>query len=189
MTTSYQIKDQQGIYFLTFRIIEWIGIFTRQAYQDIVINSLKYCVKNKDLRLFAYLIMSNHLHLIVQSLNGNLSNTIRDFKKYSSKKIVETMQEINESRKNRILNHFKFNAGLTSRNERYQVWNRENHAEELYSSDFMEVKVNYLHMNPVRAGIVYRPEDYIYSSARNYYGMDGTMIEIEKLDLKWHFIK
>ena len=61
--------------------------------------------------------------------------------------------------------------------ERYQIWTHENHAEIVYSNQFMDSKINYIHENPVRAGIVERAEDYLYSSARNYAGLDG-MLEV-----------
>ena len=81
MSTGYQITDQEGLYYLTFQVVDWIDIFTRQVYRDIIIESFKYAIENKGLHLFAYVIMSNHVHLIAQSSNGQLSATIRDIKK------------------------------------------------------------------------------------------------------------
>jgi REP element-mobilizing transposase RayT len=73
MSTGYQITDQEGLYYLTFQIVDWIDIFTRQVYRDIVIDSLKYAIDNKELQVFAFVIMSNHVHLIAQSSTGKLS--------------------------------------------------------------------------------------------------------------------
>ena len=67
MSTGYQISDQEGLYYLTFQVVDWIDIFTRQVYRDIIIDSLKYAFENKGLQVFAYVIMSNHVHLIAQS--------------------------------------------------------------------------------------------------------------------------
>ena len=67
MSTGYQISDQEGLYYLTFQVVDWIDIFTRQVYRDIIIESFKYAIENKGLHLFAYVIMSNHVHLIAQS--------------------------------------------------------------------------------------------------------------------------
>jgi hypothetical protein len=75
--------------------------------------------------------------------------------------------------------HGKFKTKQTN-----QVWTHENHAEEIYSQKFIEQKVAYIHNNPVKAGIVTRPEDYLYSSARNYAELDNVL-DVIKLDLIW----
>ena len=182
MSTGYQIKDQEGLYYLTFQVIDWIDIFTRQAYRDIVIDSFKFAIEHKDFQLFAYVIMSNHTHLIANSSKGELSNTVRDIKKYTSKRIIETIQTIPESRREWLLNRFGFRAKQHSKNKNYQVWTHENHAIYLYSPEFIAEKLEYLHQNPVRAGIVVNAEDYLYSSARNYSGQE-SVLEIELLSL------
>lgn len=79
---GYKIRDQQGIYFITFAVVEWIDVFTRKEYADIVIESLRFCIQHKGLRLYAWCIMSNHVHLIVSTEKGNLSDVLRDFKKF-----------------------------------------------------------------------------------------------------------
>jgi REP element-mobilizing transposase RayT len=169
MTTGYQIQDQNGLYFLTFQIVDWVDIFTRRIYKDVVIDSLKFCVDNKGLNLFAYVIMSNHIHLIASAEKGhNLSDIVRDFKKYTARLFLENMNEPFESRSDWMLKRFEFAAKRHKRNSKYQIWTHENHAVELISTKFVEQKLNYIHENPVRAGIVESPEDYLYSSARNY---------------------
>jgi REP element-mobilizing transposase RayT len=182
MSIGYQIKDQEGLYYLTFQVVDWIDIFTRQVYKDIIIDSFKYSIEHKDFQLFAYVIMSNHIHLIANSSSGRLSDTIGDIKKYTCKKIIEAIQTIPESRRDWLLNRFSFRAKQHSRNKNYQVWTHENHAKYLYSNEFIAEKLEYLHQNPVRAGIVANPEDYIYSSARNYAELD-SVLEIELLSL------
>ena len=82
---GYKIRDQHGIYFLTFAVVEWVDVFTRKEYADIVIESLRYCIQHKGLKLYAWCIMSNHVHLIVSAEQGNLSDVLRDFKKFTSK--------------------------------------------------------------------------------------------------------
>jgi len=188
MTTGYQIKDQDGLYFMTFQIVDWVDVFTRKIYKDIIINSFKYSIENKGFQIFAYVIMSNHIHLVAQSSTGKLSDSIRDIKKYTSKRIIETILEINESRKEWMLNRFKFRASQHSRNEVYQVWTHENHAMFLYSNGFIQEKIEYIHNNPVRAGIVRNPEDYLYSSARNYASLEAP-IDIPVLVLPWYTYK
>jgi REP element-mobilizing transposase RayT len=185
MTTGYQIKDQDALYFLTFQIVDWLDVFTRKVYKDIIIDSFKYSIENKGFDLFAYVIMSNHVHLIAHSSTGQLSSAIRDIKKFTSKRIINTLLEVNESRKDWLLNRFKFRASQHTRNEVYQVWTHENHAVLLYSNEFIREKIDYIHENPVRAGIVRNPEDYLYSSARNYASLNAP-IDIQVLVLPWY---
>jgi REP element-mobilizing transposase RayT len=175
MPTGYQIKDQSAPYFITFQIVYWIDIFSRKSYRDIIIDSLQYCQREKGLEIFAYVIMSNHVHLIVRSSSDNLSDTIRDFKKYTSKKIVEIAESPVESRKGWILRLFKHAAKRQNKKGIYQVWTHGNHAELLYSNKFIESKVRYIHNNPVKAGIVDNAEEYKYSSARNYMDQEGVL--------------
>ncbi len=184
MTTGYQIKNQDALYFLTFQVVDWIDIFTRKYYRDIIIDSFKYSIENKGFQIFAYVIMSNHIHLVANSSLGCLSENIRDIKKFTSKRIVEAMSEIPESRKEWIINRFKFNASQRSVNKKFQVWTHENHAILLYSNEFIRSKIEYIHNNPVKAGIVEKPEDYIYSSARNYASLKAP-IDIPLLILPW----
>ena len=188
MSTGYQIKDQNALHFLTFQIVDWIDVFTRKIYKDIIIDSFKYSIENKEFQIFAYVIMSNHVHLVAHSSSGKLSDAIRDIKKYTSVRIIQTIFDINESRKKWMLNRFKFNASHIKKNKNYQVWTHENHAIYLYSNEFIKEKIEYIHNNPVKAGIVQHPEDYLYSSARNYASMEAP-IDIPILVMPWFTYK
>lgn len=182
MTTGYQIKDQNGLYFLTFQVVNWVDIFSRDIYRDIVLDSFDFAMKNKGLQLFAYVIMSNHVHLVANSSEGNLSACIRDIKKYTSKRIVEAINSPTESRRDWVLPIFLRAASQHKRNNSYQVWTHENHAILLYSNDFIAQKIDYIHNNPVHSRIVEKPEDYLYSSARNYAGL-SNYLEVDVLSL------
>ena len=170
MSTGYKIEEQDGLHYVTFQIVEWVDIFTRQVYRDIVIDSLKYCQQNKQLEIYAFVVMSNHLHLLLRSGIGKLSDTIREFKSFTAKQILLEIESETESRKDWMLNIFEFAAKKHKRNEKFQVWTHENHPELIYSDKFLFQKMNYIHDNPVRAGIVENPEDYLYSSARDLVG-------------------
>jgi REP element-mobilizing transposase RayT len=185
MSTGYQIKDQEALHFLTFQIVDWVDIFTRKIYKDIIIDSFKYSIEHKGLQIFAYVIMTNHVHLIAHNSNSCLSGCVRDLKKFTSKKIVATIFDISESRKEWIINRFKFNASHYKGNKSFQVWTHENHAIQLFSNEFIKEKIEYIHNNPVRAGIVQYPEDYLYSSARNYASLEAP-IDIPVLLLPWY---
>jgi REP element-mobilizing transposase RayT len=181
MKDGYVIRDQSLPHFITPTAVDWIDIFTRQTYRDIVIECLDYCIKNKGMILYGYVIMSNHIHLIIQSENGKLSDLIRDFKKFIAKNILDKIQNSPESRREWMLERFKLAAQKHQRNKEYQFWQYGNHAEEIYSTAFMWSKLHYIHLNPVRAGLVGKASDYIYSSASNYVN-DSGLLEIEKVD-------
>ena len=181
MKEGYVIRDQKLPHFITSTVVDWIDVFTRQTYRDIVIDCFDYCIKNKGMILYGYVIMSNHIHLIVQSEEGKLSDLIRDFKKFIAKNILDKIQSSPESRKEWMLERFKLAAQKHQRNKEYQFWQYGNHAEEIYSTAFMWSKLHYIHLNPVRAGLVAKASEYIYSSAGNYVNDSGSL-EIEKVD-------
>ena len=186
MSTGYKISEQQGIYYVTFQIVGWVDIFSRKIYRDIVIESLQYCQQQKGLELFAYVIMSNHIHLMARSQNGDLSGTIRDFKSFTSKKMLDVLNTNMESRSDWMKMVFEYHAKFKSK-QTHQIWTHENHAEYIYSQKFIEQKIEYIHNNPVRSGIVTKPEDYLYSSARNYADLENV-IEVVKVVFLWKTI-
>ena len=178
---GYKIRDQQGIFFITFAVVQWIDVFTRREYADIVIESMHYCIQHKALKVHAWCIMSNHVHLIV-STNDNLSDILRDFKKFTSKAIIEAIKNNDtESRKNWMLWIFKKAGEKNSRNQDYQFWVQDNHPIQLQTIDFTLSKLNYLHNNPVKAGMVEKPEDYLLSSAKYYYSGSAGLLPLEYL--------
>ncbi len=177
MPDAYVIKDQYAAYFLTFQVVAWIDLFTRQRYRDVIVDSLNFCVEQKQLKVHSWVIMSNHVHCILSSANGTLSDTIRDFKSYTARQLLQSIMEEPESRREWILFQFQRAAQAHSRNTEYQVWTHENHAIEIdpFSNTIAESKLNYIHRNPVEAGIVENEEDYLYSSARDYAGRKGLV--------------
>jgi len=181
MSDSYQIKDQGGIYFLTCQVVGWVDVFSRKVYRDIVIDSLAYCIKEKSLVVYAYVIMTNHVHLIVRSGSEKLSDTIRDFKRFTSNQILKSIDENTiESRKEWMEIVFSYHAKYNKRVKDKQFWTHENHAVELTSNEMLDSKMNYIHQNPVRAYWVEKEEDYLYSSARNYASL-SNLLEIEMI--------
>jgi len=114
--------------------------------------------------------MTNHVHIILSSEKGLLSDTIRDMKSHTSKKILDSVHEPGESRRSWMLNLFGFAATRHKRNSKYQLWTHDNHPIELISNHFFDQKLEYIHNNPVEAGIVENAHEYLYSSARDYCG-------------------
>ena len=180
MPSKYRISDHEAPHFITFATIQWVDALSRPDYKDVIMASLDYCMKNKGLILNAYVIMSNHLHMIASAKPGcNLSAILRDFKKHTSKELLRSIKgNSRESRRSWMLRLFK-SAGINnSNNQQYQFWQQDNHPVELSTNRMMDQRLDYIHDNPVKAGLVRAPEDYIYSSAIDYSGGKG-LIEIE----------
>lgn len=181
MSRKYKVYDQEKLYFVTFTIIEWIDLFSRQVYRDIFLESLDYCKKNKGLDLCAFCFMSSHIHLII-GRNGEerIEDIIRDIKKFTSKKFIETIQDLDdESRKDFLLFHFRKTGNKNTNNSFFQVWQQHNHPIELNSNERIKRCLNYIHENPVKAGIVLKAEDYLFSSAMNYAGLPEKLIDVD----------
>jgi REP element-mobilizing transposase RayT len=159
-------------------IVEWIDIFSRKEQRDLIVAALKYCISEKGLNVYAYCIMTNHIHLIVNCNEPfQLKDTIRDFKKFTSKAILREIKSGIESRRSWLLELFEKAGSKTAKNKTYKVWQTGIHAIELYSQKFTWNKVNYIHQNPVEAGFVGRAEDWSYSSASNYMESDLNMLD------------
>ncbi|MDG1279023.1 MAG: transposase [Algoriphagus sp.] len=172
MGFEFKIRDQGAVHFLIFTVHQWTDVFTRKDYSDLLLESLIYCQKNKGLEIYSWVIMSNHIHLIASAKNENLSDLIRDFKKFTSKQIFKAIQDNpKESRKSWLI------LALSHQN---QIWFWEDgyHGEEIFSLKFFRSKVNYIHQNPVRAGIVEKEEEYLNSSAGDFYGIRKGPIQL-----------
>ncbi len=182
MTTGYRISHPANGYFLTLTVVDWVDIFTRKAYRDFIVDCFTYCRNFKGLNIWAYVIMSNHIHCIFSAKNDNLPDILRDLKRHTASKILKAIQRPHESRSGWMMKRFEFAARSNVRNGVYQFWMHDNHAEELITEKFTAQKLNYIHLNPVRAGLVEKPEDWLYSSARNYINQPALM-EIDIMDL------
>ncbi len=179
---GYIIRDQSKPHFITATVVDWVDVFTRKTYRDCIIESLNYCIKNKGMILYGYVIMSNHIHLIIQSENNKLSDLIRDFKKFTAKSILNKIENETESRADWMLKRFQFACKSHSRNEKFQFWQYGSHPEEIFTQKFMWSKLDYIHLNPVRSGIVSKASHYLYSSASNYVNDQG-MLSVTKADV------
>jgi putative transposase len=172
MPYEFRIKNQHAVYFITSTVHQWVDVFTRQDYVNILLESLKFCQKEKGLKIYAWVVMSNHIHLIIQSDKVHLSDILRDFKKYTATQIVRAIENnTKESRKNWLLWLFRKEDGIW-------FWEEGYHGEEIFSEEFFLSKLNYIHMNPVRAGIVLKEEEYLNSSCADYYGTNIGSLEL-----------
>jgi len=178
MPSKLTIREKNKPYFLTMTVVGWIDVFTRNSHKLIIVESLKYCQENKGLVIYGWCLMSNHLHIIANTEGDvHLRDVVRDFKKFTSKKIVSEIKEGVESRKRWMLANFYYAGKYLNRVKNYKLWQDGNYALVIYKPEFFYQKLNYIHNNPVKALIVEKPEDYLFSSARNYAGKDA-LIEV-----------
>ena len=175
------VRDSEYPHFITFAVVNWIDALSRPAYKDIIIESLKHCQNEKGLIINGWIIMNNHIHLIARCKPGNLlPDVIRDMKKCTSQKIEEAIRENSfETRKEWMLWMFKRAGERNSNNKNFQFWQQDNHPIELYGIEALKQKLNYLHDNPVRAGIVYESWHYKYSSAIDYCTITKGLLDLE----------
>lgn len=179
MSEAYKIQDKLKLYFVTTTVVEWIDIFDKKVYKDIIVDSLNYCIENKGLEVYSWVIMSNHIHLIIGSEQNNLSDIIRDFKRFTSIKIIQQLKNsTQDNRREWILPILRNNGLKNPANSNNQMWQQPYFAKEIFTMDFLFQKLNYIHMNPVRAGIVDEPKHYKYSSAGDYCGNKG-LVEVK----------
>ena len=180
MSSKYKFYNPDGTYFVTFAVVRWVDVFTRDIYREIILDSLKYCQTEKGLRLHAYVIMTNHLHLIVSREGKNLlENIMRDLKKFTSSQLIKAIKNNPyESRKEWMLEIFETEGRKNPNNRHYQFWQQDNHPIELATNKMIDQRLEYLHNNPVKQGFVKNAEDYPWSSISNYIGEKG-MIDVE----------
>ena len=172
------IRDQNAMHFLTFTVTDWVDVFSKKDYKLELTDSMNYCIREKGLIVYGWVIMSNHIHVIWKAKEGyELSGIIRDFKKFTAKRILKFIEEGPESRKIWLLKKFEFAAQRVKSNTKYKFWKNSNHAVYLEGPDtkMMEQKLEYIHNNPVKAMLVHRPEDYVFSSAADYAGGKGLV--------------
>nr|WP_299207776.1 transposase [uncultured Brumimicrobium sp.] len=177
MSRNYRFHNPEAPYFVSFSVVEWLDVFTRNEYKDILIDSLHYCQEKKGMEIYAWCIMSNHVHLVFRSTNGiPPGQLLGSFKRHTSMAVVKAIKENDrESRKENLLETFKRNGSKKSNVTYNQFWRQDNKPIELWSNFVISQKIRYIHNNPVEQGLVFRPEDYPYSSAVDYSGEKGVL--------------
>ena len=180
MSRNYKFHNPEGLYFVSFAVVEWLNVFTWNLYKDIVIDNLTFCQKNKGMEIVAWCIMTTHMHLIFRSIKGQRPELLLgDFKRFKSKAIVQAIKDNpQENRTDFLLEHFKKAASQSSNVKKYQFWRHDNKPIELWSNPVIQEKIYYIHQNPVEEGLVFKPEDYVYSSAVDYAGEKGLIDDI-----------
>jgi len=179
MSYNYKIIDGgKQPHFLTFCVVGKIPIFTNSKLCNLVIEDLKYCGVNFGLKVYAYVIMDNHIHLIISSEN-DLSDIIRRFKSHLAKTIISKLEFDSRSWIVNLLANFKLNR---KRDQIHQFWSENNHPELIQGVKMFNQKIDYIHQNPVRRGLVSNPEAWNYSSA-GWYEKKTGLFEIDDIEV------
>lgn len=182
MSSGYKAIDNETTHFLTFTIVGWIDVFTRDIYKDIFVDSLQYCIENKGLVLHAWVIMTNHVHLIVSCKGNKISDFVRDIKKFTCSMIINSIHNNRrESRKEWMINMFDYAGKVNNDNLYFQFWKQYYHPIELSSPRRCQIALDYLHNNPVKAGFVWEPWHYKYSSGIDYYTNERGLLKLEMI--------
>ncbi len=177
MSRKYKFKDGDKLYFVSFAVVGWIDLFVRKEYKDVVVKSLQYCIEKKGLELYAWCIMTSHVHLIISSATNALQNIMRDLKRHTSEELHKLLQRhLAESRKEWMMDMMTKAGTENSNNRGFQLWQQNNQPMMLSTEEMMYQRLDYLHNNPVAAGFTDKAEDWLYSSAKDYfYGSKGML--------------
>ncbi len=168
MSHKYKVIESLQPTFITLTVVDWVDVFIRPEYTKILDASFNYCIAEKGLQVHAYVYMTSHLHAIVSSNGEELQHIIRDFKKFTSKRIVEAIQEYPESRREWFLKKFSYAAQRTERGVNFKFWKDGFHPVLLDNFEKVEQRLNYIHYNPVSARFVYHERDWVNSSYAAY---------------------
>lgn len=177
MSRNYSFLNPSGIYFVSFSIVDWVDVFTRREYCDLLLESMKYCQVKKGLTIYAWCIMTNHVHLIFSAEGDRLpGDLIGDLKRFTNRVVVDAIRtNPQESRREWMLSIFRKAGKSQSNVHNFQLWQHDNHPIEVSRNHELSQKVDYIHMNPVKSGFVSSPEHYLYSSASDYAGGLGLL--------------
>jgi putative transposase len=186
MSNKQHMHPAKGAcYFLTFNTVDWVDIFIRPVYKQIIVHSLNHFIEHKGLTVYAWCLMTNHLHLLAQAEeNGVIAEIEKEYKSFTTKKILEAIHTEPEVRRQWMLRRFEHIGNRLGFKKKFYVWQRPSNPLyiDLDKKDLLVERFDYIHTNPVRDRIVDTDCDYLYSSARDYSGMQG-LVNITKLPI------
>ena len=172
--SRYKIYEPTHPHFITSTVLNWIPLFTRQESVEILLESFRYLQQTDNLKLYSYVILENHIHIVAQS--DDIAKSMAKFKRHTARKLITLLQKENVKT---IPEQLIFYKKSHKSDREYQLW-QEGIQPKLIQSDTMMIsKINYIHNNPVKRGYVDEASHWRYSSARDYEGIDG-LLEIER---------
>ncbi|HRN73771.1 MAG TPA: transposase [Ginsengibacter sp.] len=181
MSRKYKFADNDKLYFISFAVVFWIDLFIRNEYREIMLESWRFCQKEKGLEIYGWCIMTNHVHMIVGSKDRAMDKIVGEMKSFTSRSLRKQIVENPRESRRVWMSEMMKRAGIeNSNNNDWQLWQQHNKPIEIFNKKMFNQKLQYIHLNPVKAGFVENPEDYLYSSARDFYGKKG-FIELSYL--------
>lgn len=168
--SRYKIFEPDQPHFLTCTVLHWIPIFTRQESVQIILDSLAFLRESDGLKIHAYVILENHLHLVAQS--DDLVITLKSFKSYTARRLLDLLKANNVTT---VLDQLAFYKKAHKKETEYQLWQEGYQPKQILSAEIMREKIDYIHQNPVKRGYVDEAVHWRYSSARDYEGHNGLL--------------
>ena len=176
MSRKYKFGDSDKLYFISFAVVNWIDVFVRKEYKDVVLESWKYCQENKGLEIYGWIIMPSHVHMIISSKENKLEDIVRDMKSHTSTALRKGIKNhAAESRREWVTWMMERAGKENGNNNDWQFWQQHNKPIQLQSIEMFHQTLDYIHNNPVEAGFVDKAEDWLYSSARDFHGKKGLI--------------
>ncbi|MBL7943797.1 MAG: transposase [Flavobacteriales bacterium] len=157
-----------------------MDVFTRPLYKDLFVDSLNYCICHKGLKVYSWVLMTNHAHLVIGTEGEKMEFILRDLKKFTATRIFELISNGGFESRDWIRPMMEFEGRKNPNNKVFQFWQHTNHPIELWKDEMIIQRINYIHQNPVRAGFVSKAEDWLYGSAKDYIGERG-LVTVEVL--------
>ncbi len=174
MRTTYKVIDNKNIFFITSTIVNWIPVFKIKDNIDSLINAFTYSQRNKKLKIYSYVIMPEHFHMVCES--DNMVKVFQSIKSYSAKRIIETYKDLEDIQ---TIEQFQVSKKEYKATSKYQIWQEGFHPKAILSEEMFSQKVNYIHFNPVKRGLVKEMTDYKYSSAGDFFLKVKGVIDLD----------
>jgi putative transposase len=183
MQSVDEFKEKEACYFITFQTVDWVDVFIRPVYKQVIVHTLNHFIESKGLIIYAWCLMTNHLHLLAQAKPGFvIADLEKEYKSFTATKIMEAIDTEPQLRRDWMLNRFENFGTMLGLMKKYHVW--QNCSHPLYidfrKKDILLEHLEYIHQNPVRDKVVDIAGEYKYSSARDYSGIKG-LVNISKL--------
>src|SRR5664279_4714255 len=176
MSHKYKFHDTDKLYFISCATVHWIDVFIREKYNHIILDSWIHCQEKRGLEIYGWCIMTSHVHMIIGGKQDKLEDIIRDMKKHTSSELKTAIKNHpQESRKEWIIWMMERAGKKNGNNKDWQFWQQHNKPLEITGQEMFDEKLAYIHQNPVQAGFVTKEEDWKYSSARDFCGMNGLV--------------
>ena len=173
--TYRPIHEKGNLYFVTGTIIRWTPIFAKEVYRNIVIDSLNWHINSQRMKLFAFVIMSNHLHWISFPLQPNtINDNIWSFASFTAHEMLGKARINNDKTCLQIFSKY------TDHDKSHKIW-KNFQAKNIFSQGFLLQKMEYIHNNPLDKNILRSRADYPFSSARYYDEGKDAIIPIEDI--------